>query len=605
MIAYINFRFKSTMFLLVTLLPLLGNSSPVLAQTIPMSPQQLPTQQNPGLLTPKSPNGGFTTQPGLPMDHNLDEVNLEVPKQQHSSYTDVPALLVNQIRIEGVSLFTAADMKTVAAPYLGKQETLEQINQLAEAITELYRKQGYLTAEAYVPPQDIVNGVLTIQVQEGFVGNISVEGNRFYRARLIKHAVYIKPGHLLNFRVLEADLNRINRLNDGYKVKAFLAAGDRPGQTNIKLKVAERQPLQISGTFDNQGRPFIGMYRSGVEFRDDSLTGLGDRLYGQWIRSQGTQVAIGSYALPLNRFGTELNSSFAYSKVNLMLPVKDPPLITGKSYSTSLGLSQPLDRDRHWVADVGVNWQRISSYFDGDKTSDTDIRDLQAGLTYDRSDRWGRTYDRIQNTFAMGGLGSSVRSSRFWKVENYFNRLVFLPKNNLLILKAYAQMTPDALPAAQQFQIGGENSVRGYTEGLLIGDRGLNLGIEHRFPIPGLKRISPWLGQRVQAAWFYDYGRVWLDHSNETFIKGRSDVKERTLLQSIGFGFRAQLTRLLQAYVDFGFGLGDRKDVEPQRRQPTARVHFGIRTDLMPMAYRMRGNAISIYSPPHLSMQSK
>jgi hemolysin activation/secretion protein len=415
----------------------------------------------------------------------------------------------------------------------------------------------------------------------------------------------VKPGSLLNFRVLEADLNRINRLNDGYKVKAFLAAGDHPGQTNVKLKVAERQPLQISGTFDNQGRPFIGMYRSGIEFRDDSLTTLGDRLYGQWSNSQGTQVAIGSYMLPLNRFGTELNTSFAYSKVNLMLPVKDPPVITGKSYSTSLGISQPLDRERHWIADIGVNWQRVGSYFDGDKTSDTDIRDLQAGLTYDRFDRWGRTYNRTQSTFAMGGLGSSVRSSRFWKVENYFNRLVVLPKNNLLILKAYAQMTPDALPAAQQFQIGGENSVRGYTEGLLIGDRGLNLGIEHRFPVPGLKWVSPWLSQRVQAAWFYDYGRVWLDHSNETYVKGISDVKQRTLLQSVGFGFRAQLTRFLQGYVDFGFGLGDRKDVEPLRRQPTARVHFGIRTDLMPMAYRMRGNTVSIYAPRHLSMQSK
>jgi len=573
------------------------NMSPAVFAQIRADSQSVPSQLNPGLLTPSTVAPDQSRTEKRKQLSPLDEVQLDLPEiKQALPQPQSPPFLVRQIRVQGVTLLTPEEMKDLAAPYVGREETLEQLGKLVESITEAYRKRGYLTTEAYIPPQDIQNGEMTIGVQEGYVGQISIEGSRFYNPRLIRRSIRLKPSKLLNFRTLERDLNQLNRFNDGFKVKAFLSAGDQPGQTHIRIRVAEKQPFQVSGTYDNQGRPFIGWYRGGVEFRDDSLTTLGDRLYGRWIGAQGTQVAMGSYTLPLNRFGTELSTSFAYSRVHVMLPVEQPPLIIGKAYNTTVTLSQPLGRERRWTADVGLNFQQVSSYFDGDKTSYVDIRALQHGLTYSRYDRLGRTYARAQNTFAfhMGGNNSTVS---FWKVEGLFNRLVTLPKGNLLILKAYTQMTPDALPASEQFQIGGENTVRGYTEGLLIGDRGVNLGVEDRFPIPGLKKISPWLGSRIQGVIFYDFGKVWLDHSNVNFVSGVSDTSQRTFLQSVGFGCRAQLTRFLQGFIDVGFGLNNRKDVEPERRQPTARVHFGIRTDLLPENYRMRSQNVTTFYP--------
>ena len=558
--------------------------------------QTLQGQQNPGLLTNPSNNQipadlrdktQFKPQP-------QEEIKLDLPEQKTQS--DAPAIKIptTQIRIEGVTIFKAQEIQDLVTPYVGKEQTLAQLNALAASIAELYHKRGYLTAEAYLPPQDIVDGVLTIRVQEGRAGNISIEGAKFYKARLVKNALSQKPGELLNFRVLEKELNRVNRLSDGYKVKAFLAAGNAPGQTDLHIRMAERQPLQLSGVADNQGRPFIGIYRGGVDLRSGSLTGNDDNFNISWRANSNLQLAMASYSIPLNRFGTTLSTNAAYSHVNIMLPVQNPPDIVGKSLTTSITLSQPLDRDKHLTLDSSLMWGRTSSFFDGDQTSLTDVRALQTGLSFNRNDRWGRTFNRLQSTVAFGGIGSTAQ---FWKLENYFNRLVYLPKNNLLILRANMQMTPDALPASQQFQIGGAYTVRGFTEGLLIGDRGVNLGIEDRFPIPGLKKISPWLGNRLQMALFYDYGRVWLDHSNPTFVKGISNLPQRTLLQGVGFGFRMQLTRFMQGFVDVGFGLGDRKDVEPQRNQPTARVHFGIRTDLLPDAYRMRPGLPVVYTP--------
>jgi hemolysin activation/secretion protein len=151
------------------------------------------------------------------------------------------------------------------------------------------------------------------------------------------------------------------------------------------------------------------------------------------------------------------------------------------------------------------------------------------------------------------------------------------------------------LPSVQQFQLGGENSVRGFTEGVLIGDRGYNLGVEYRFPVPGLKYVSKWASDRIQGSLFYDIGQVWKDSSNPFYDPKTATLSKTTLLQGVGFGVRAQLTRFLQGFVDVGFGLGDRKDIEPERRQPTARVHFGVRSDFLPYDYKMRNQKIRVY----------
>jgi hemolysin activation/secretion protein len=557
--------------------------------------QSLSGQQNPGLLTnpslvPTEMRDQTKKQPRIPQDEIKLELPEHKPEAQKAPDINIPT---TQIRVQGVTLIPIEEVQKLVTPYVGRNVTLTQLNGLAAAIADLYHQRGYFTADAYLPPQDIVDGVVTIQVQEGRAGKISIEGSRFYRAKLVRNALSQQPGELLNFKNLETELNRINRLNDGYKVKAFLSAGSQAGQTDLHVHMAERQPLQISGVADNQGRPLIGLYRGGVDLRSDSLTGNADQFYATWRANANMQLAMASYTIPLNRFGTQLSLSSAYSHVNIVLPIAHPPSITGNSMTNSLTLSQPLDRNRNLIVDSSLLWSEVGSYFEGDRTSFTDVRALQTGLSYNHYDRWGRTFNRIQSTVAIGGIGGTAT---FWKMENYFNRLIFLPRGNLLILRGNAQMTPCPLPSSQQFQIGGENSVRGFTEGLLIGDRGVNFGIEHRFPIPGLTKLNPWLGSRVQLALFYDYGRVWVDHSNPSYDKRVSNLTQRTLLQGVGVGLRVQLTRFMQGFVDCGFGLGDRKDVEPQN-QPTARVHFGIRSDLLSSTYRERSSTPVVYIP--------
>src|SRR5262249_49805919 len=112
---------------------------------------------------------------------------------------------------------------------------------------------------------------------------------------------------------------------------------------------------------------------------------------------------------------------------------------------------------------------------------------------------------------------------------------------------------------------------------------GYFLSLEDRFPIPFLSKASPWLSDRLRGAVFFDVGQAWTSIHSSRFNAGNSNKFSNTFLMGTGFGLRYRLTRLLTGFIDVGFGLVDRSALEVNA-QPTARIHFGIRTDLLPQS---------------------
>jgi hemolysin activation/secretion protein len=491
---------------------------------------------------------------------------------------------VERVDVEGNTIVSSEEMRRIVLPYEGRQLSPEDLALLVGQINEEYRKRGYLTSLAFIPPQDLERGAITVKVLEGMIGEMEVTGNKYFKAKVIEKRISENPGEPLNIPALEKELLRINR-QEPYRLKATLLPGERTGETKIRLDVKEQQPFQLALTSDNAGRPFIGLYRWGAEFTNRNVTGRGDRFNLRYTGSTGSTIASSSYTLPVGSKGTEISGLFGFSHVDVDLRLPNQPELIGNAYNYGLLVSQPLGKERVWTTDLGFNARRVSSFFDGDRTGTDDIRSLALGLNYDNYDRFGRSFSRAQVTVAPEWLGAN---SSFFKLENYLTRVTRLPKNNLLVLRAYSQWSPDALPAIEQFQLGGINSVRGYTQGVMIGDKGYNIGAEWRYPIPFLSAVNPWLGERIQGALFADYGQVWRDKSSPFF-----DGDAATSLLSAGFGVRAHLTDYAQGFLDVAFGLQNRKNIEPFRNQPTARIHFGVRSELFPNDYKSRTDTVT------------
>jgi hemolysin activation/secretion protein len=520
----------------------------------------------------------------IPLQDDTPETRFEVPKPESSVQLEQSQFHLNSLTVENANLLEEDEINEVIRPYENKDVTLDELQKVVEEINDLYQRKGFATSQAYIPPQDVQNGNVVIKVVEGKVGKFCVQGNKFNRPSAVSRLIQAEPGQPFDLRELEKDLNRTNRFNNMYRVRATLSPGEEAGETDVRVDVAERQPWQITPTFDNQGRPFIGYYRGGVELTNGSLFGYGDRFVAKYLGASGTQIFLGSYTIPVNRNGDELSINYGFSHVDVDLDAVNSPNITGRANSVGLLYSHPFDRDRVWVGDLGVNVRRISTEVSGAPDATDNIRSLQAGLNLNKYDKYGQTFARLQTSLGLDVFGGDNTS--FWKNELFITRLFTLPRNNILMLRLYGMLSPNAMPTAEQMQIGGAYSVRGYTEGVLLGDRGINLTIEDRFPVPFLGRIAPTLAERLQMAAFVDFGHAVIDSSNTNFLNSGS---ASTTLLGAGFGLRARLSQYLQGFVDVGFGLLNRDSIEPNA-QPTARVHFGVRSDLLPMVYKQRND---------------
>jgi len=80
---------------------------------------------------------------------------------------------VSKIEVSGNSVIGSDQIAAIVTPYEGKDLSLDDLRRVASQISELYRAKGYFLSAAYVPNQDVTNGVARIDVVEGKIGSVS------------------------------------------------------------------------------------------------------------------------------------------------------------------------------------------------------------------------------------------------------------------------------------------------------------------------------------------------------------------------------------------------------------------------------------------------
>ena len=76
-------------------------------------------------------------------------------------------ILIKSITISGASLIPEKDLRKIVEPFENKELSLTEMQKVADLITDAYRKKGYITSRAYIPPQKIENNIFEIRVIEG------------------------------------------------------------------------------------------------------------------------------------------------------------------------------------------------------------------------------------------------------------------------------------------------------------------------------------------------------------------------------------------------------------------------------------------------------
>ena len=103
-------------------------------------------------------------------------------------------VLIREIIVTGTTVFSEKEIEDIVLPYKNKKLDLSQIKGIARLITDVYHQQGYITSGAYISQIKIEQGILEIKVTEGLIGEISIEGNRYSKADVLKRRIGLKKG---------------------------------------------------------------------------------------------------------------------------------------------------------------------------------------------------------------------------------------------------------------------------------------------------------------------------------------------------------------------------------------------------------------------------
>ena len=252
---------------------------------------------------------------------------------------------VKEIKINGSSIFKPADFQAIVKPLIGKEVSLERILQLRTAITDLYVEKGYTTSGAFFPVQDGSDGVINIQIIEGKLENIEISGLQGLSKNYVESRLQLAADQPLNIRELEQAIGLLKQNSLLDSVDAQLVSGSAPGQSILKLDLAEAANINTRFTVANDESPNIGEYRATAALTYQNLLGFGDRFSTEYDLTSGLDRFGASYSVPINARDGNLFISYGNNNSEITNSFFAPVDIESESQSLNFGLRQPVIRN--------------------------------------------------------------------------------------------------------------------------------------------------------------------------------------------------------------------------------------------------------------------
>lgn len=479
---------------------------------------------------------------------------------------------IKVVQFSDSRVFTPEELQKLAAPLLMQAVTIEDIKKVVDGITRCYILGDYATSKAYLPPQDLSDGVLKIGLFEGTVGKVTVKDNRWTRTSYIEKRVAPKEGDLLKIGKVEEDIIKFNN-NNPVKLRVGLNAGEEPGQTDITLNAEDPFPFHFAVMTDNQGRQTIGTQRVGGMLAADSLFGYRDRMSLGGYLGSGNKIGFADYNIPVGKYGTRLGASISAGNIDVVNgPMKDFR-IGGMSRVYTAYATHPLidKQDFNLSAYLAGNIKSSNTEISNFKIYDMSTYSITQGLTARKDTERGVWY--TGHYLSEGIYKGMSFDDTYMKYEGNMTRLHDFGKGIIGQFRVSGQFSPeDSLPWMEQFQVGGLSTVRGYSEGLLLGRSGYFASAEVITPLPFLpKRVG---SDRLGYIYPRDMikGAVFMDNGMVFPYKGGGDIDGGDLLMSWGLGLRVNIKKDLAARFYWGYGLKNKYEID----QKMGRFHFEL-----------------------------
>ncbi len=459
------------------------------------------------------------------------------------------AFTVPHVIVKGMTRYTPETFRTLLESIENRPVTLADVNAVAQQITSHYRADGYLLVRTIVPAQSLENGELVIEVVEGKLNHVQVQGHE--SRAMQRYADQLMKEQPLSAETLERNLMLMNDL-PGNQVRAVLVPSTDETGTDVVLNNEFRRWEGFFG-LDNRSSRYYGPWQwyAGVGLNDP--TGLGDRLSvrgGMSLDGRTMSFYEGQYEVPLGSDGVALSLLAQHSDGHADLPSYLNANSQGDNLAARLTWAPIRSREQTFKLTGALTaFNGRSVYLDDPSlppSSNDRIRALRFGASYDFSDsQGGRNLLKGELSQGLDGLGAStantVNPSRqggrtdFTKLQLDAQRmqdLSWITPGLSLYLAATGQTSfGQPLLAPEQFGVGGNFFGRGYDPSEIAGDSGLAGKVELQY-----NRVHKFGDYAVPGQYYayWDIGKVW--NSQPYYVRSQS-------LASAGAGVRLNVAK--------------------------------------------------------------
>jgi len=465
----------------------------------------------------------------------------------------VENLPIKEISIEGNTVVSEEEMREVMVLQEGQIFCQKILKNDLDRISQLYKDRGYLLINI----KDInfdEEGKLWINISEGRLEKIVIEGNDKTKEKVITREINIEPGDLFNFEKVKKSLQKIYNLGYFEDVSMKLEPGAEKDSIVLVVKVIEKNTGKFGiGAGYNSEEGLMGF----TSYEENNLFGGGQKIQAKLELGGRTTYKL-SFLEPWladtpTSFGFEVYDTINHKKdkeEEVILAEYDEErlggrLIFGRKVSDSVKLGLELKSER-------VTHDLIS----GTLPEDTDeglTNSLVPTFSYDTRDNVFEPTSGWYHSFSLEKAGGFLGGDYDFTKYNLTLRAYISTKfigdvvdigsvkkitdnlsKGVLALRAMGGMADTDLPSFAAYQVGGMNTVRGYDLGEFSGDRSLVFNVEYRFP----------LAENFQAVLFADWGQAW-------------EIEQSINLEDLKFGRGVGIrfdTPLGPIRLDYGIG---------------------------------------------------
>lgn len=490
----------------------------------------------------------FRPPPTPPPSPVLPSVPPTPPEDGAQQQLGQVQVFVKAIHVNGNTVFSNQEIAAVTRPYENRTVTTEDLERLRLALTLLYVNNGYITSGAVIPDQDVKDGVIQLQIIEGALAQINVEGTNWFRKGYISDRLAFGAGPPLQMEPLQTRLQFLQQDPRVEQINAELRPGDQRGESQLNVRVKERSPWKMWLEFSNYQTPVVGAERGLMTVAHQNVTGHGDPLTVTYGGSRGVHPIIDvAYTIPINRYDTTFTAS--YRRNDFMVVSDQFRFLDLNSESEIIGftLRHPLYRTLSDEVTIAITGERLHNKitsaldrFGGTPllipgSSDTGVSAVSAlRLIQEYVHRAPTWVFAARSRFSVGldvlnatTNSGSLPDGRFF---SWLGQLQAVRRFDewwgmQLLGQMNLQLANDRLFPLEQMPMGGRFSVRGYRENTLIRDNGFLFSVESRFPLLRYASGEPLL----QFAQFVDVGRAW---------EAKGGTPDPQTLASVGLGLR-------------------------------------------------------------------